>query len=208
MSKAWWPLVLLTILSFSLGIYRLDGQSLWYDEGVSAYLTRLSLSELTWWTAEDIQPPLYYYLLYFWTRAAGRSEFSLRFLSLFFGVLMVPVAWGAASKLMGRKAGLLAAFLTALSPLYLWYSREARMYTMLTFLCLLSFRLFLEIRGRGFSLPLLSAWVGVMAASLYTHYFAAFGMFSLALMALSLLANRRVREALWLIVGEGFALAD
>ncbi len=206
MSKVRWLPVFLVLLSFSLGIHRLDSQSLWYDEGVSAYLTRLSLSELTWWTAEDIQPPLYYYFLYFWTKATDRSEFSLRLLSLFFGVLMVPAAWGVAHKLLGKKAALITAFFTTLSPLYLWYSREARMYTMLTFFCLLSFRLFLEVREKGYSLPLLFAWTGALVASLYTHYFAAFAMFSLAFMALLLLIEGRARASACLILGKGVAL--
>lgn len=202
-----WPLILLVFLHFSLGVYQLSSQSLWYDEGVSAYLTRLSLPELTLWTAEDIQPPLYYYLLYFWVRAAGRSEFSLRFLSLLFGVLIVPAIWVTAAKLLGKRAGLVAALFAALSPLYLWYSREARMYTMLTFLSLISFRLFLEICERDFSLPLLSAWVSSLVASLYTHYFALFMMLSMALMALYPLTQKRVKTTIRLMAGEGIALA-
>ncbi|MCS7287298.1 MAG: glycosyltransferase family 39 protein [Anaerolineae bacterium] len=202
-----WLLALLVLLSFSLGIYQLDSQSLWYDEGVSAYLTYLSLSELTLWTAEDIQPPLYYYLLYLWVKAAGRSEFSLRFLSLFFGVLLVPGIWGLTTELLGRKAGLLAALFAALSPLYLWYSREARMYTMLTFFSVLSLRLFLEIRGRVFSPLIFSAWVVSLVAALYTHYFAAFLMASMAFMVLPLLLEKRVGTVVYLISGKGIALA-
>ena len=207
-SKNRWPLILLALLSFSLGIYRLDSQSLWYDEGVSAYLTRLSLPELTVWTAEDIQPPLYYYLLYFWVRAAGWSEFSLRYASLFFGVLMIPAVWAVAARILGKKAGLLSALFTATSPLYLWYCREARMYTMLTFFCLLCLRLFLEIRKEGPSLSRLLAWSGLLAAALYTHYFAAFLMVSFAFMALSLLTEKRFKTAIYLLLGEAIATAS
>ena len=206
--KTRWPLILLALLSFSLGIYQLDSQSLWYDEGVSAYLTRLSLPELTVWTAEDIQPPLYYYLLYLWVRAAGWSEFSLRFASLFFGVLMVPAVWVVAARMLGKRAGLISALFTATSPLYLWYSREARMYTMLTFFCLLCLRFFLEMRERGHSFAFLSAWILSLGAALYTHYFAAFLMASFALMALSLLAEKRFKPALYLLLGEAIAAAS
>lgn len=206
-NKARWPLILLVFLSFSLGAYQLGSQSLWYDEGVSAYLTRLSLPELTLWTAEDIQPPLYYYLLYFWVRAAGRSEFSLRFPSLFFSVLTVPTMWATAAKLLGKRAGLLATLFAALSPLHLWYSREARMYTMLTFFTLLSLRLFLEICEGNFSPTPFSAWVSSLVASLYTHYFALFAMLSLTLMALYPLTEKRVKTTARLIAGEGIALA-
>ena len=81
------------MLAFALRVYRLPAQSLWYDEGVSWYLTRMSWPALTVWTANDIQPPLYYYLLWLWVRLAGSSEYALRFLSVFFGTLTLPLLW-------------------------------------------------------------------------------------------------------------------
>jgi predicted membrane-bound mannosyltransferase len=66
------PLVI-TLLALTLRLYRLEAQSLWYDEGVSVYLARMSLPQLTAWTADDIQPPLYYYLLHFSARPAANS---------------------------------------------------------------------------------------------------------------------------------------
>jgi hypothetical protein len=54
-------LLLLTLLGLGLRLYRLDAQSLWYDEGFSVYLARMGLGEITARTAADNQPPLYYY---------------------------------------------------------------------------------------------------------------------------------------------------
>ena len=73
--------------------------------------------------------------------AAG--EWALRFPSAFFGTLTVPLMWAMALRLFGRGrsgrvAALAAALLTALSPLYVYYAQEARMYTQLTFLGLLA----------------------------------------------------------------------
>ncbi len=70
-------LLAIIFLSFALRVYRLDGQSLWYDEGVTAQVASQGLAELTLWTAGDIQPPLYYYLLAGWLRPAGQSEWAL-----------------------------------------------------------------------------------------------------------------------------------
>jgi mannosyltransferase len=176
------PLVI-TLLALALRLYRLGAQSLWYDEGVSVYLARMSLPQLTAWTADDIQPPLYYYLLHFWLPLfdPSSSEFVVRFPSLFFGVLTVPLMYRLGRHLFGTMAGLLAAFLTAISPLYLWYSQETRMYTMLTFLCLLSSYLLLKVLARRAS-PYLKGsllWLAFAAANVaaaYTHYFAFFVM--------------------------------
>jgi 4-amino-4-deoxy-L-arabinose transferase-like glycosyltransferase len=90
-SASWLGLALLTLAAFTLRLYLLDAQSLWYDEGVTAGVARRGIAELTRWTADDIQPPLYYYVVAFWGRVAGWSEWSLRFPSVFFGVLTVPL---------------------------------------------------------------------------------------------------------------------
>ncbi len=181
-------LLLITLLALGLRLFGLDAQSLWYDEAFSVYLARMGLGEITARTAADIQPPLYYYLLHGWIRLLGDSEQALRGLSLLFGVLTVPliyaVAWQLFARLPGtyrRLAGLLAALLVAVSPLHVWYGQEARMYTLLTFLCLLSSYLLLmvipmTVRGdnRWRTLALWAAYTLANVAALYTHYFAAF----------------------------------
>jgi mannosyltransferase len=177
-------LVLATILR-ATGLGR---QSLWYDEGVSAYLATLPLAELTAWTAGDIQPPLYYYLLWGWVRLFGYSEIALRALSLLFSLLTVPLAWYAGRRLFSDRAGMLAGLIVATSPLYIWYAQEARNYALLTFLGLLSSLLLFHIvenlvdartisaegKRAGVRWPIWAAYILASIAALYTHYFAAF----------------------------------
>jgi mannosyltransferase len=191
-------LLLIILLALGQRLYRLDAQSLWYDEGFSVYLARMDLPEITARTAADIQPPLYYYLLHAWTGLLGDSEKALRGLSLLFGVLAIPLIYGLASELFhSRLAALLAALLLAVSPLHVWYGQEARMYTLLTFLCLLSsYCLLLLIwlcrplpgsGGQRMPRTPTTGWAGAAAetslwvafilinvAALYTHYFAVF----------------------------------
>ncbi len=131
-------LLLGLLFAFAVRVYHLAGQSLWYDEAVTAQVAAKGIAELTRWTADDIQPPLYYYAVAGWTRLAGRGEWALRFPSAFFGVLTVPLLWVIGRRLFGRGrpgqiASLAAAFLAAISPLYVYYAQEARMYTLLTF---------------------------------------------------------------------------
>lgn len=171
-------LVLLALAALALRAYKLDGQSLWYDEGFSVYLAGMEPAEIVARTAADIQPPLYYLLLHGWIRLVGDGEAAVRSLSVIFGVLSVPLVYGLAVALFrSRPAGLLAALLLAVSPLHVWYGQEARMYTLLTFLCLLSsVLLLLAMRARtGVRAAVL--WLGYALASIaavYTHYFAFF----------------------------------
>ena len=59
--RSYLALLAILLLAFALRVYRLDSQSLWYDEAVTAKVASQGIGELTRWTADDIQPPLYYY---------------------------------------------------------------------------------------------------------------------------------------------------
>jgi mannosyltransferase len=179
---SWLGLLLITLAAFALRVYKLDQQSLWYDEGVTVEVARRGLAELTRWTADDIQPPLYYYVVALWGRVAGWSEWNLRFPSVFFGVLTVPLLALVTIALTRRRiAGLLAASLAAFHPLLLYYSQEARMYSMLTALgALLGY---LVVQGEATARRRWLYWgvyVAVATAAVYTHYFAFFLLFALA----------------------------
>lgn len=168
--------LLIILAGFALRLYRLGYESLWYDETVSVLLAQKSLPALTAHTAGDIHPPLYYYILHFWIRLAGSSEFSLGFLSLAFGVLLIPLLFHLGRSLYGVRIGLLGALLLALSPFNLWYSQEVRMYTLGAFLGLVSL-LFLLCLIKSRPRFQRRYWAGYILASvlgLYTLYYFAF----------------------------------
>ena len=92
MTRRAWPLaVALAILLLATGLrfHRLGAQSFWNDEGNSARLSERSLPAILEGTAADVHPPLYYLLLRGWRELAGDSEFGLRALSAYAGVLVV-----------------------------------------------------------------------------------------------------------------------
>ena len=201
-SRNWARLGLLAIilLTLALRVYQLAGQSLWYDEAVTAQVSAQGVSELTRWTADDIQPPLYYYVAAAWTRVAGRSEWSLRFPSVIFGVLTIPLLWVLACRLFGRgplgtSAGLIGALLASIAPLYVYYGQEARMYTMLTCLGALAGYCLLRATTGQEEARWAVWWVAFVpsaAAVLYTHYFGLFLLFAYALYFVVILAFDRM----------------
>ncbi len=192
-----WALLILTLIAWGIRLYRLDAQSLWYDEGVTAQVVRQGLAELTRWTADDIQPPLYYYVVAGWVRLAGASEWSLRFPSVAWGVLTIPLIYALGCRLIGRRAGALAALLATTNPLYVYYSQEARMYTQLTALGLVvAYALLRALQSSD--APTRRRWWGTFAiaslAAVYTHYFAFFllAAFAIAVGILLLLRPSRL----------------
>jgi mannosyltransferase len=115
--------------------------------------------------------------LHFWMALASEREFALRFFSLFFGVLTIPLIAVTARRLFADGAvALIAALLATFAPLYIWYSQEARMYTLITFLLLLSSYALLRALARSPAEGEGRRWWLVFAlaniAAVYTHYFA------------------------------------
>lgn len=196
-------LFFILLAAFAFRLFRLGVSSLWYDETVSLFLARQDLISLTRHTAGDIHPPLYYYLLHFWGLAAGWSEFSAAFLSLFFGVLLIALVYRVAREWVGTNVALIASFLIAISPYNLWYSQEVRMYTLGAALGLASVYFFVRLlqaeqktAGLAFHVSRfkvlvsrdLAAYVLVSAAGMYTLYYFAF-----------LLAFENLAALVWLL---------
>ncbi len=180
--------LLIILVGLALRLYRLDGQSLWYDEGITWLLSQMdSPATLIRWTAADIQPPLYYLLIWLTDILYGHTEWALRFPSVLFGTLTIPLMARLARRLWPGRTGDLAAVFAALiftlSPLMVYYSQEARMYTLLVFEAVLSSYLLLTTLRRTDRLP--PVWYALtITAALYTHYFAAFLLLAHAAYAL------------------------
>ncbi|WP_322797759.1 glycosyltransferase family 39 protein [Thermoflexus sp.] len=126
-----WIGLAVLLLGMGLRFYRLEAQSLWYDEGTSARLSEGPLRHILESAAQDIHPPLYYVLLYGWGTLVGRSVFALRAFSALTGVLLIAAVGNLTARLFGRRAAGLAMLLTAVHPLAIYYAQETRMYTLL-----------------------------------------------------------------------------
>ncbi len=157
----------------ALRFYGIGHQGFWFDEANTAQLVQLSPGKMLGLIPHtESTPPLYYCVAWVWARVWGDGEAGLRSLSALAGVLVVPVAYAAGSRLMTRRAGLVAAALTAFDPLLIWYSQEARSYSMLVLLTALSLLAFAHARETP-TPRLLTLWVLASGLALATHYFAA-----------------------------------
>jgi len=174
--QARFVLLALLLLAAVLRLVRLDEQSLWYDEGFSIALGKSSWPQAIAWTAQDVHPPLYYLLLNVWMRLAGSSAYAVRFFSALIGIATVPLMYALGKRSLRQDSALVASLLATLSALYIYYSRETRMYSLLTFLSLLSSYLMLRIVAEGSNAqPQGSLWVAYGLSALgmaYVHYFA------------------------------------
>jgi uncharacterized membrane protein len=119
----------------------------------------------------DTSPPLYYLLLWAWTRLGGTSDFALRFFTVCWALACFPLMWSLAQQIGGTASILPAGLLFAISPLSIYYSLEGRMYAMLWFLALSLAWLTLKLMRKGPRSTVFVLWICVAAAGLLTHYF-------------------------------------
>lgn len=130
----WGVVIGLLLVAFALRTYHLAAQSIWWDEAISIHLATSDVSELLVDRAAHVHPPLYFLLLKGWVALAGVSAFAVRFFSVWFNVLLVSVTYAFGRRRFDSHTGLLAGLLVAISPLYIVYSQEARVYAMLPLL--------------------------------------------------------------------------
>lgn len=129
------------VLFFSL-ILRLISlnQSLWLDEATTALTSKMSLDYFfNNFMQGDFHPPLYYLVVSLWTLLFGYSEISLRLPSVIFAVLTVYMTYLIAKESQKQNLGnitwpIVPALFLATSGLHIYYSQEARMYSMAAFL--------------------------------------------------------------------------
>jgi 4-amino-4-deoxy-L-arabinose transferase-like glycosyltransferase len=175
------------LLALCLRLARLAFQPLWWDEGWSVYFATTSMGDMLRLTAVDIHPPLYYLLLHLWVGILGSGPIALRLLSVCIGTATVPLLYAVGKQLFGKRTGLLAASLLAISPFHIYYSQEVRMYGLVTLLGLAAFYFALRWEAGNQGIGKLGNWLGYVVAAtaaLYTEYLAAFLLLALNLAVL------------------------
>lgn len=153
-------------------------------------------------TTAEITPPLSFLLSWATTRL-GRSPELLRLPALVAGIATIPLVHAVGRRTVGRRTGLLAAALTALSPFMAFYSAEARGYGVLMALVLASTWALLRALDTGGR----AWWVAhavCVALAAYTHYTAVFVLAAQLLWAL--LAHPSARRPLLIATASAAAL--
>lgn len=165
-------LLLVTATAAGTRLYNLTGWSIYGDELYTvAVRANLPTSELLF-VSHDTHPPLHYLLLHYWMELFGNSVTSIRLLSVVFSVGAVVAVYYLGVELYDDRVGLLAALLMALSVHHVHHGQNARMYSLFTFLSVVSWygfaRFTLNSRRGGL------IYVSSTILLLYTHLFAVF----------------------------------
>ena len=149
-SSRWLPLVGLLLIATVLRALNLTGESLWRDEiDIIRFALGPSQEVLTSFTRTGFNGPFYIVLMRLWLSLGGVNDFTLRYLSLLCGVGLVAIVFVLARRLLGERAAFIAAWLTAISPVHIWYSGEGKMYTLQPLLLLVALYAWVRVMGYG-----------------------------------------------------------
>lgn len=131
--------VIWLFIAFTLRISIVTRESLWRDEVDSIRFAFVPLSELfSRFNLAGFNGPLYELLLRVWLNAGGIFDFTARYFSLYFSVLLVPLVYIFTRRVLGKRPALIASWLATTAPLLIWYSSETKMYSLQPALLLLA----------------------------------------------------------------------
>ncbi len=137
-------LLSLTLIGAILRFYQLGYNSFWLDEATTFNIAVKTIPDI--WqvtTAGEFNPPLFYWAEHLML-VFGNTEVILRFLPALLGVLTIPLIYLVGREFMDRNTGIIAAAALTFSPFLLFYSQEARAYSMMLFFVTFSMVFYLK----------------------------------------------------------------
>lgn len=157
--------------------------------------------ESAFWEAlgHNIQMPLYPLLMRAWASSIDANPLSMRWFSVWVGILAIPAAFLLGWEVKNKAFGLLLAALVTFSGFQITYSQTARVYALVTLLVLLSTWLMLRlVREKGQQLGTWIFFAFITLLGLYSQYLY---QFVLAFQALYVLIYSGREKAFLLKIG-------
>jgi 4-amino-4-deoxy-L-arabinose transferase-like glycosyltransferase len=177
------------VLGIVLRFTGLSVQSMWYDEGYTAWIS--SADNTIELLKADRHPPLTFLAFGLWSRLFGSDDAVLRVLPALVSSISLVLFAALARRLLAPRAATIAVALYAVSPFAIWIGQEVRMYAFVEFgalLALLGVHVFVSgSRAVGW----ISAAAGT-AIALGSHYYGGLIGASIVAIALASIAFGRI----------------
>jgi uncharacterized membrane protein len=178
-------IILLTILGLILRFYQISAKSLWLDEAVTYQISLQSISSI--WNSigtGEPNPPLFYWIEHFMLNF-GHNELVLRFIPAIAGTLTIPLVFFVGRRLLNKYAGVIAAALLTVLPFHIFYSQNARAFSLLLLIVCVALIPYLQ----GMFSGSLRSWIlfGIFSAvAFWLHFYVVIFVATLFFLALCL----------------------
>ncbi len=198
-------LVIIVLIASFLRFYGLETQSLSNDELSSWRQSSYeNLSDVIQkGVRPDVHPPGFQIMLYFVERIFGDSALALRFPSVIFGILSVVAIYLVGLRLFSKGEALISAALLAVLRFPVFYSQDARSYSMMLLFTLVSSYFLISVieelrEDSKVRIPTAIKYIASATVLAYSHYF---GLYMIALqgaftVALFILKPRKLAHVL------------
>jgi len=130
------PITIL-IIGGTLRFYKLGFKSLWADEGITWILAKFDVPA-------HGHPHLFFSIVGFIMKLFGETEFALRLLSAGSGTLLLIISYLITRKLFDKRIASLQMLILAISPVAIYSSQNARMYSLCTLGMMFSLYFFIK----------------------------------------------------------------
>ena len=173
---------LLFIVALAMRLLGISYQSIGIDEGSTFFYSHYTWDQFV--DAHEPNSPIYYMMEGYVLDFLGTNEFGLRFTSAITGALVIPLAYLLTRRLLGNYTiSLLTAIVFVISPSCLYYSQEARAFSIVLFLFLCQAHVLLNAleSERKIWWLLLSILSAISFAMQFVGFIATFTLYSYAL---------------------------
>jgi uncharacterized membrane protein len=163
----------ITMVAAFFSFLHIGEKSVWFDEAHSIFFARMPWGDF--WTvlsSKEANQGLYYIILKFWL-VFGDGEFAVRALSAVFAIASIPLLYALGRRLFGVRTGLTAALLLSVNAYFIEYAQEARGYSLVLFLVILSSFLFIRMIQDPDDKITFYGYIIVSILAVYAHFFAA-----------------------------------
>jgi hypothetical protein len=174
--NVWFYFFLIVIINTVLKSIQLGFSSFWYDEIISVQSASLDFGHIKHVSEWDNNPPFYFYCLSVWIKLFNDSEFVVRFLSVLFSSLSGGVLFLLANKYFNKFTAFIVSLLFLSNNLLFFYSHEARAYSLVLFLSLLSSLLYFNLKEKPTTKTIILLGV-INFLLIYTHYISGLVLF-------------------------------
>jgi len=179
-------LVLLIIIATALRLYCIGVNSLWLDE-VSTYGFSKDgfIAAFDYSLGGEYNPPLYYWFTYISLVICSlfsglQQEVVLRLPAALFGILSVPAIYYLAHEMFDKRVAIISATFMTFSGFLIYYSQEARVYTLSMFLYIILLYYYVKSYKTGS----VKNWaiMGIVASlCIWSHFYMAIGLLCIAI---------------------------
>lgn len=109
--------------------------------------------------------------MFLWIRLFGDSELSIRIPPLIFGISSILLTYTLALRFTGKKGGLLTSLLLCVSPVHIWYSQEARLYSGTLFFLLLAIFSYYKLKDFRSNWIWYFVYFGSFFSAVFSHFY-------------------------------------